>query len=77
MRTIAVFLNKKGGVGKTSTCHHRAGTLARRGLRILPVDADPQASLTQGLRGPEVARQVKPRETIAGPFDDACEGRHG
>ena len=66
MRTIA-FLNKKGGVGKTSTCHHLAGTLARRGLRILLVDADPQASLTQGLLGPEVARQLKPRETIAGP----------
>ena len=72
MRTIA-FLNKKGGVGKTSTCHHLAGTLARRGLRILLVDADPQASLTQGLLGPEVARQLKPRETIAALFDDACD----
>jgi chromosome partitioning protein len=72
VRTIA-FLNKKGGVGKTSTCHHLAGTLARRGLRILLVDADPQASLTQGLLGPEVARQLKPRETIAGLFDDACD----
>ncbi|SIO67980.1 chromosome partitioning protein [Singulisphaera sp. GP187] len=72
MRTIA-FLNKKGGVGKTSTCHHLAGTLARRGLRILLVDADPQASLTQGLLGPEVARLLKPRETIAGLFDDACD----
>jgi chromosome partitioning protein len=72
VRTIA-FLNKKGGVGKTSTCHHLAGTLARRGLRILLVDADPQASLTQGLLGPEVARQLKPRETIAGLFDEACD----
>lgn len=72
MRTIA-FLNKKGGVGKTSTCHHLAGTLGRRGLRILLVDADPQASLTQGLLGPDVSRQLKPRETIAGLFDEACE----
>jgi chromosome partitioning protein len=72
VRTIA-FLNKKGGVGKTSTCHHLAGTLGRRGLRILLVDADPQASLTQGLLGPEAARQLKPRETIAGLFDDACD----
>jgi len=72
VRTIA-FLNKKGGVGKTSTCHHLSGTLARRGLRILLVDADPQASLTQGLLGPEVARQLKARETIAGLFDDACD----
>jgi chromosome partitioning protein len=72
VRTIA-FLNKKGGVGKTSTCHHLAGTLARRGLRILLVDADPQASLTQGLLGPEAARQMKPRETIAALFDEACD----
>src|SRR5262245_11071115 len=72
VRTIA-FLNKKGGVGKTSTCHHLAGTLGRRGLRILLVDADPQASLTQGLLGPEAARRLKPRETIAGLFDDACD----
>src|SRR3954470_12080635 len=46
-RTIA-FLNRKGGVGKTSTVHHLAGTLARRGLKILLVDVDGQASLTQG-----------------------------
>src|SRR3954447_8977110 len=70
MRTIA-FLNKKGGVGKPSACHHLAGTLARRGLRILLVDADPQASLTQGLLGPEIARAIPPSETIAALFDEA------
>ena len=37
------------------------------------MDADPQASLTQGLLGPEAARQLKPRESIAGLFDDACD----
>jgi len=68
-RTVA-FLNKKGGVGKTSTVHHLGGTLARRGLRVLVVDADPQASLTQGLLGPDVAEALDPRGTIAGLFDD-------
>lgn len=68
-RTVA-FLNKKGGVGKTSTVHHLSGTLARRGLRVLVVDADPQASLTQGLIGPDVAEGLDPRDTIAGLFDD-------
>ena len=56
--TIA-FLNKKGGVGKTSTCHHLAGTLARQGRRVLLIDADPQASLTQGFWGPEAMRDSR------------------
>jgi chromosome partitioning protein len=68
-RTVA-FLNRKGGVGKTSTVHHLAGTLARRGLRVLVVDADPQASLTQGLLGPDAAEDLYPAETIAGLFDE-------
>jgi chromosome partitioning protein len=51
--------------------HHLAGTLARRGLRVLVVDADPQASLSQGLLGPEVAEDLDPRETIAALFDES------
>src|SRR3954453_24211256 len=68
-RTVA-FLNKKGGVGKTSTVHHLGGTLAHRGLRVLLVDADPQASLTQGLLGAETAEQLEPTRTIAAIFDE-------
>ena len=70
-RTVA-FLNQKGGVGKTSTVHHLGGTLANRGLKVLVVDADPQASLTQGLLGPDVAEDLDPRETIAAIFNDSC-----
>jgi chromosome partitioning protein len=70
MQTVA-FLNKKGGVGKTSACHHLSGALARKGLRILLVDADPQASLSQGLLGPEAARAMPPSQTIAAIFDEA------
>lgn len=69
-RTVA-FMNRKGGVGKTSTVMHLGGTLARRGLRTLLVDADPQSSLSQGLLGPEVAEDLDPRETIASIFDEA------
>jgi chromosome partitioning protein len=62
------LLNQKGGVGKTSTCHHLAGTLAQLGRRVLLVDNDPQSSLTQGLWGPSAALGVDPAETIAAVY---------
>jgi len=46
MLTVA-FTNQKGGVGKTSTVVGIAAALDRRGLRVLCVDLDPQADLTQ------------------------------
>ena len=39
--------NQKGGTGKTSTAVHLGYALARAGRRVLLVDMDPQASLTQ------------------------------
>lgn len=41
---IVGFLNQKGGVGKTTLAVHAADVLARRGKRVLLVDADPQGS---------------------------------
>jgi chromosome partitioning protein len=70
--TVA-FLNQKGGVGKTSTTHHLAGTLARSGKRVLLIDADPQASLTQGIWGPDQTRSTPWGETVAALFDDAID----
>jgi chromosome partitioning protein len=44
-----VALNRKGGVGKTSTCFHVGGELARRGNSVLLADLDPQRNLTDKL----------------------------
>lgn len=67
-----VLLNQKGGVGKTSTCHHLAGTLAKGGKKVLLVDNDPQASLTQGLFGPNATRNLDPATTIAAVYTECA-----
>jgi chromosome partitioning protein len=51
-RCIAVA-NQKGGSGKTTTARSLASALAERGRRVLLVDLDPQASLSEGC-GPDL-----------------------
>jgi chromosome partitioning protein len=69
MGIVVSLVNQKGGVGKTSTCHHLAGTLAKAGKRVLLVDNDPQASLTQGFWGPEAMRSIGRGESVAALYD--------
>lgn len=65
---VVTFLNRKGGVGKTSSCHHLAGTFAQMGKKVLLIDTDPQSSLTQGLLGPEETVALPASATIASIF---------
>src|SRR3954454_4600276 len=62
------MLNQKGGVGQTSTSHPLAATLALMGRRVLLVDNDPQASLTQGFWGPAATRALPAEKTIASVY---------
>jgi chromosome partitioning protein len=46
MGKIIVFVNQKGGVGKTTTTANLGAYMAEAGKKILLVDFDPQANLT-------------------------------
>src|SRR4051794_26962369 len=71
-RTICM-LNQKGGVGKTSSCYHVGGALARMGGRVLLVDNAPQASLTQGFIGPEGMHAIPAAASVAAAYDPDAE----
>ncbi|MGH7677205.1 MAG: ParA family protein [Gemmatimonadaceae bacterium] len=49
MRGTLAVVSQKGGVGKTTTALNLAAAMARRGIRTLLVDIDPQGSVRHGL----------------------------
>lgn len=65
MKSIA-FVSEKGGVGKSTSTLNVAASLARRGLRVLVIDTDPQANTTYVLLKGERARQPTLSEVLTG-----------
>jgi chromosome partitioning protein len=65
---VVTLLNQKGGCGKTSSVFHISAALAQSGRRVLLLDNDPQASLTQGFLGPAATVAIDPSETMAAVY---------
>lgn len=64
LKTIAI-VNQKGGCGKTTSAVNLAGVFAKRGLRTLLVDLDPQSHCAAGLAIPEQGVEVSTADLLA------------
>ncbi len=68
MGSIAV-INQKGGSGKTTTAINLAAMLAKRGLRTVLVDMDPQSHCALGLAVPEQQIDLHVGDAMLAPDD--------
>jgi chromosome partitioning protein len=75
VRIVAV-VNNKGGVGKTTVTANLGAGLAARGMRVLMIDLDPQASLTKSFFTVDEAQLfLRDARTIGAWFRSGDRGR--
>ena len=72
MAHVLSFAMQKGGVGKTTTALNVGVILADHGARVLLVDIDPQANLTQGLGIDPSAIDYSTYEVLLNPEQGAA-----
>jgi chromosome partitioning protein len=71
---VLTACQRKGGVGRSTLLYNLAGSLAKRGLRTLLIDLDPQASVTQICLGPEIVDSLPAHRSVVSLIDDAMFG---
>lgn len=71
---VLTACQRKGGVGRSTLLYNLAGALARRGLKTLILDLDPQASISQICLGPEIVDTLPAHQSIVSLLDDAYFG---